>query len=138
MRLILTILCLSSLFIACKPAQYTPKNYKGDQLVIGTSGGVTGMMKEYVLLDNGQLFLSKGISGEWKKLKCLKRPITRDIFAKTVELELGTIKFKHPGNLTYYILLKNPPHTNEIRWGESGIAPPEGVVKFYEYLISLF
>ena len=138
MRLILAILCLSPLFIACKPAQYTPKNYRGDQLVIGTSGGVTGMMKEYVLLDNGQLFLSKGISGEWKKIRSIKRSTTREVFAKSVELELAAIKFRHPGNLTYYIILKNPPHSNEIRWGESGTTPPDGVVKFYEYLVSLF
>jgi hypothetical protein len=138
MKLILTTLCILPLFFACKSTHFTPKNYKGPQLVIGSSGGVTGMMKEYILLDNGQVFLSKGLSGEWKEIKKLKKSDTREIFDKASELGLGTVKFKHPGNLTYYFILKQPPRSNEIKWGESGISPPDGISTFYDYLTSLF
>ena len=138
MKLILTTLCLLPLLVACKSTHFTPKNYKGHQLVAGSSGGVTGMMKEYVLLSNGQLFLSKGLNGEWKELSKLKKSKINEIFKKAAELGLGTLKFKHPGNMTYYLILKQPPHSNEIKWGESGILPPEGISAFYDYLISVF
>ena len=138
MRLILSILCTITLFFSCKSTQFTPKNYKGDQLVVGSSGGVTGMLKEFVLLDNGQLFVSNGLKGEWKEVRQLKKSKTKEIFGKATELELGTLKFKHPGNMTYYLALKRPPRSNEIRWGESGVPPPDGVRAFYDYLIALF
>jgi hypothetical protein len=106
MKLMMITLCLLPLLFACKSTHFTPKNYKGQQIVIGSSGGVTGMMKEYTLLDNSQLFLSKGIKGEWKELEKLKKPKTKSIFNKAAELGLGTMKFKHPGNMTYYLILK--------------------------------
>jgi hypothetical protein len=138
MKLILTTLCILPFLFACKSTHFSPKNYKGNQIVVGSSGGVTGMMKEYVLFENSQLFLSKGLNGEWRELAKLKKPKTREIFKKSAELGLGTIKFKHPGNVTYYLILKQPPRSNEIKWGESGIEPPEGITSFYKYLISLF
>ncbi|MCX6306231.1 MAG: hypothetical protein NT040_14805 [Bacteroidetes bacterium] len=138
MKLTLAVLCLLPLFLACKSPHFTPKTYKKNQIIIGSSGGVTGMMKEYVLLDNGQLFLSKGLSGEWRELKSLKKSQTRAIFNKAEELDLGTLKFKHPGNLSYYLILKQPPRSNEVKWGETGVSPPEGITLFYEYLITLF
>jgi hypothetical protein len=138
MKLIFTTLFILPLLFSCKSTQYTPKNYNGAQLVIGSSGGVTGMMKEYVLLDNGQLFLSKGLNGEWKEFSKLKKTKTREIFSSAAELGLGTLKFKHPGNVTYYLTLKQPPRSNEIKWGEPGVPPPDGIIAFYSYLISLF
>ena len=138
MKLILSLICIVPLLVACKSSNFTPKTYKGAQLVIGSSGGVTGMMKEYILLDNSQLFLSKGLKGEWKPVKNLKKSQTKEIFKKAEELGLGTLKFKHPGNMTYYFILKHPPRSNETKWGESGIVPPEGITAFYNYLLSLF
>ncbi len=123
---------------SCKSTHFSPKNFKGTQIVVGTSGGVTGMMKEYILFDNSQLFLSKGIKGEWRELTTLKKATTRQIFKKAADLGLSTLKFNHPGNMTYYLIMKQPPRSNEIRWGESGILPPDGVSAFYDYLTSLF
>jgi hypothetical protein len=138
MKLYLTILCILPVLFSCKPTQFTPKNHKGDQLLVGSSGGVTGMLKEFVLLDNGQLFVSNGLKGEWKEVRKLKKSKTKEIFEKATALGLGTLKFKHPGNMTYYLLLKQPPRSNEIKWGESGVEPPDGISAFYEYLIALF
>jgi hypothetical protein len=137
-KLIFIALCLFPLLFSCKSTHFTPKNYKGIQLVVGTSGGVTGMMKEYVLLENRQLFLSKGLTGEWKELRQLKRTQTKEIFSKASELGLASLKFNHPGNLTSYLIFKQPPRSNEVKWGESGVLPPEGIVEFYNYLISIF
>lgn len=138
MKKIIPFLCILPLLIACKSTHFTPKNYNGSQIVAGSSGGVTGMMKEYTLLDNGQLFLSSGISGEWKELRKLKKPAAKEIFKKATDLGLSDMRFRHPGNMTYYLILKQPPRSNEIKWGESGISPPEGVSNFYDYLLSQF
>jgi hypothetical protein len=138
MKLILTGLCILSLLSACKSTHFTPKTYKGNQIVAGSSGGVTGMMKEYILLDNNQLFLSNGIKGEYREMEPLKKSKTKEIFKRASSLGLGTMNFRHPGNMTYYLILKQPPRSNEVKWGESGISPPEEISKFYDYLLSYF
>ncbi len=131
-------LMLLALLPGCKQKQYTPKNHKGSQIVAGSSGGVTGMLKEYILLDNGQLFLSKGLKGEWKAIGKLKRTVARDLFKKAEALDLGGKRFSHPGNMTYYLMLKDPSRTYEVKWGEAGLAPPDGIESFYNELITAF
>jgi hypothetical protein len=138
MKTLLPYLCLLLLGISCKSAQHTPKTYNDAQIRVGSSGGVSGMIREYCLLDNGQLFISKGVEGEWKEMKKLKKGLTREIFNKADKIEIQSVKFKHPGNMTYYIIFRYPPRTNEIKWGESGVTPPEGIKPFYDYLMTIF
>jgi len=130
--------CILVIMVSCKSTQYTPKDYPGHQLIIGTYGGVTGMMHEYVLLDNGALFLSKGIKGEWKPVRRLKKSETHTLFKTADTLGIDRIKFKHPGNVTSYLMLKDPSRTYEIQWGASGIPPPEPIKRFYDHLVSVF
>jgi hypothetical protein len=131
-------LCVLMILFSCRSTHYTPKNYKDVQLIAGNSGGVSGMIREYCLLENGQLFQTKGITGEWKELPRLKKSLTRDIFNKVTELGLETTKFSHPGNMTYYLTLKQPSRSNTIKWGESGSPPPEGIKAFYDYLMKIY
>lgn len=134
------ILLLSSLMAlsSCKSVRYTPKTYTKTQIVAGSSGGVTGMIREYSLLDNGQLFISKGFDGEWKEVKKIEKKKTQDIFNKATAIGLETIIFSHPGNMTYYLIMKSPSRKNEVRWGETGVAMPEKVKEFYDYLMTIF
>lgn len=138
MKRLLTLFALLPALIACKPAQYTPKTYTGQQIVAGSSGGVTGMMKEYAVFDNGQRFVSNGLKGEWKALPRLKKSKAREVFSRAEEIDLINVKFSHPGNMTYYLVMKQPPRSREIKWGESGISPPEEVTGFYEFLMKIF
>jgi hypothetical protein len=137
MMRILSVLCLLSLLFSCKSTHYTPKTYKAAQLTIGSSGGVSGTIREYILLDNGQLFMSKGINGELKELRKIGKGETARIFKKADELGIGTLKFNHPGNMTYSLTLKKSSGTNAVSWGESGIPAPTGIKEFYDYLVSL-
>lgn len=120
--------------ISCKTITYSPMNYKDQQLVVGSSGGVTGTIKEYALLDNGRLYVSKGITGEWKYLRKVKGAKVRDIFNKAEELGLDTMKFKHPGNMSYYLIIRTSKKSNEVKWGEAGEPVPSGIIAFYQEL----
>ena len=133
-----SVACILLLSASCHSTHYTPKTYKSIQLTVGTSGGVTGTIKEYTLFDNGQFFTNQGITGEIKEHPKIDRGETHRIFKKAGELGIGTLKFSHPGNITYYMILKQPSRSNVIKWGEAGVAPPEGIKEFYGYLLSVF
>jgi hypothetical protein len=135
MKKILILLFAFLSLISCKTTKYSPVNYKDQQLVVGSSGGVTGTIKEYALLDNGQLYVNKGISGEWKYLRKVKGAKVRYIFNKVEELGLDTMKFKHPGNMSYYLVIKTSKKSNEVKWGEAGKPVPAGINAFYQELI---
>ena len=126
------------LLFSCKPAHYSPKSYKSSQLIIGSSGGVTGNIQEFTLLDNGHLFMSKGLSGEVKELPKVGRSTTRDFFKTAHSLGIGSLQFNHPGNITYYLILKTATSKNTVKWGESAILPPAGIKEFHDRLLSEF
>jgi hypothetical protein len=138
MKKLIAVGCILTMLFSCKSTNFSPKNYSESQLIVGNGGGVSGMIREYCLLDNGQLFTSKGVSGQWKAMRKLKKTQTREIFNKVTNLGLSTLKFDHPGNMTYYFIIKKPPRSNQIRWGESGVSTPEGIKTFYDYLMTIF
>jgi hypothetical protein len=135
----LSIVCILALSFSCKSTHYTPRTYRSAQITVGSSGGVTGSIKEFTLLDNGQLFVSKGVTGEIKEMKAVGRSETNRIFKRAEEAGLATLKFNHPGNMTYFLILRNPSKSNAIKWGESGISPPpgsKGILRLSFYSIS--
>ena len=138
MKQIFSLIIFTTLLFSCKTTHFSPKTYQGQQIIAGSSGGITGMMKEYCILDNGHLFMSKGIAGDWREMSPLKRSVTKYIFSRGEELHLEKMKFRHPGNMTYYLILKNPKRSYEVRWGESGTAAPDSVESFYHYLFTQF
>ncbi len=135
---IIPFLLILPLLFSCKSTHYTPKNYQAAQLTVGSSGSVTGTFKEFTLLSNGQFFVNKGVTGELKELQKIGTSETHRIFKKVEDLELGTLKFNHPGNISHYLILKKHSKTNVVRWGEPGISPPAGIDEFYKYLLSVF
>ena len=133
----LPVLCFFALFLSCSSSHYTPKTYKASQLTFGSSGGVTGMIREYQLLDNGQLFMSTGVDYELKELPPVAKSETKKLFGTAGELMPDTLKFIHPGNMTYYVILKKKSGTITVKWGESGLRAPKGVKEFYDHAISV-
>ncbi|MCX6277633.1 MAG: hypothetical protein NT004_06025 [Bacteroidetes bacterium] len=135
---ILIILSISILLFSCKSTQYTPKNYRETQLIVGSGGGVSGMIREYCLLDNGQIFVSKGIAGDWKALKYVKSSKVRSFVNRAKDLGLDTIHFNHPGNMTYYFVYKSGKRSNEIKWGQTDKAIPVNINELYKEIIKAF
>jgi hypothetical protein len=133
-----TFLLLTILIFSCKSTNYNPATYKGDQIVTGSSGGVTGAIREYALFENGQLFVCKGISGDWKALKNVKGSKVRAFFNKAKEIGLDTLHFNHPGNMTYFMIYKSQGQSNEVKWGKSDNPAPRNIQAFYQELISGF
>ncbi|MEI6433618.1 MAG: hypothetical protein WCP32_02155 [Bacteroidota bacterium] len=135
---ILIFLPIMILLFSCKSTQYTPKNYRETQLIVGSSGGVSGMIREYCLLDNGQIFVSKGIAGDWKALKYVKSSKVRSFVSRSKDLGLDTLHFNHPGNMTYYFVYKSGKRTNEVKWGEADKPIPANIKVFYQEIIQAF
>lgn len=135
---ILIFLPIMILLFSCKSTQYTPKNYRETQLIVGSSGGVSGMIREYCLLDNGQIFVSKGIAGDWKALKYVKSSKVRSFVSRAKDLGLDTLHFNHPGNMTYYFVYKSGKRTNEVKWGEADKPIPANIKVFYQEIIQAF
>lgn len=136
-----TLLACSLLiiFAGCKTSKpISLESYKGKKLIIGNSGGATGAILTWYILDNGKIYVTKSIQDEPKELKKLPKSTTNSLFEKAQALELSKDEFNHPGNMTYFIEFVSPPApSNKIKWGDNAFNVPEKYLNFYKETLSI-
>lgn len=128
-----------SLFAACVHARFTLDELPDDQLRFGSGGGFAGAYKEYLLLDNGQVFLFE--FGPAKKdtfeLQSLTRQETKMVFKELDSLRLQKYDFNYPGNMSYYVRLSDEQTEHSVQWGDPRWTVRPDIAEFHSELKSL-
>jgi hypothetical protein len=98
---------------------------------LGKGGGFTGKYDEYQVKSNGEVYnISNGQSPVL--FKTFSKDQIKDIFRKFDGLNISSVNFSHPGNMTSYIRCEINNKTWEIKWGDAKYAPPQNVFDFFE------
>jgi hypothetical protein len=102
---------------------------------IGRGGGFTGKYDEYLVKSNGEVYnISNGQSPVL--FFTLTKEQATNIFKKLDQLNIPTLNFSHPGNMTSYIRIEANQKNYEIKWGDTKNAPPQNVSDFFELVWS--
>jgi hypothetical protein len=102
---------------------------------LGKGGGFTGKYDEYLVKSNGEVYnISNGQSPVL--FKTFSKDQIKDIFRKFDGLNISSVNFSHPGNMTSYIRCEQNNKTCEIKWGDARMPPPQNVMDFFEALWS--
>ncbi len=104
------------------------------QLVFGNGGGFTGKVTQYTLYANGKLFLDDPLTNQSKQVNSLSKKETAELFKEVQQLNLSALHFSHPGNLYYFIQLKDQETKQEITWGDAEHPVPSSVQQVYDKL----
>jgi hypothetical protein len=99
------------------------------EMVFGWGGGFTGMIEEYHLLKNGTL---KKASEEIKKVDAKQMKLILKAFKK---VNFNKTKLNDPGNLYYFMAVKEGDNEQRLIWNDQTQLPPE-VKAAYDLLIS--
>lgn len=129
-------LALIALLGACKGTQYTPANLPERQLSFGNGGGFAAAYHEYLLLENGQLFVKKGITGEHIALPAVKKRLAKAWYKEASVLFSDSIAFNYPGNIYYFVQWKNADYENRITWGDPVHPDVEKMKALYDELMT--
>jgi hypothetical protein len=136
MRLFFQLYLLTSCFViissSCKSNKYTPENPSPSAVYFGSGGGFTGAVTEYLLCENGQMFVNNSLEDKWKKLESISKKEANELFENTLLLDWKTLELNDPGNFSYFIRLKNREVDKKIVWG--GSAPPADIQLLYTKL----
>ncbi len=100
----------------CKTHKYTLDKYEGPRLTFGTGGGFTGMVKEFSLLSNGQIFM-KYNNGDPVEQPKIKKKQAKKLFKMAEELQLLEKTYNHPGNKYYFIEFHKDGKEAKSVWG---------------------
>ena len=106
------------------------------QIVFGSGGGFTGIVKEYCLLDDGRIVTKEAKDTTFNIVARIGKAKATACFEDSKKMKLSTMKFSEPGNLYQFIAVKEPGlPENRIVWGDKDQPVLENIKTFYKTLI---
>lgn len=100
-------------------------------IAVGKGGGFAGTVREYRLLDSGELFLKEPGAEGFQFVKKKSRKKTQTWFRQLEEIGFSQLDYNHPGNVYQYVLLKKKDSENKVTWSGGDKDLPAGVAEFY-------
>ena len=121
---------------ACSPT-YRIEKTGLSELKFGSEGGFTGNVTSYTLNTDGTLWLHNPIRNDSVIVKKLSKKAVCKIYTKAQKLGVDTIRFKHPGNYSSFLMISKHNVSNRIVWGARGNPVPVEIQSFYDELTSV-
>lgn len=125
---------LTGLFFASCRTTYTTESFPENQLFFGSGGGFTGMVTEYLLLDNGQLYKHPA-PDVYEEMNRIKKKKAANLYAQYDTLGLDDLMFNQPGNIYFFIRMVNGEKENYLSWSDERPLPEVEMMDFYKSLM---
>ncbi len=125
------------LFGSCKTAQVSPEKYEKAKVYFGNGGGFTGELREFCLLENGDVFQINPSSRQATLRNSGAKSLTKSIFKDMAEMDLKKYSYDQPGNLYYWMKYQTDSDSTYLIWGHSDMVVEEEIVNLYETLVEL-
>lgn len=122
------------IFSNCKTTKYTPETFPVNQIIFGDGGGFAGIITEYVLLENGQLFTKTSVKEGYDELESIKKADAARFFEQMNALRLHKFDVHHPGNLYYFLRFTNEELDHTLTWGAGDYNLRKDIMDFYKSL----
>lgn len=140
MQQLLSILIFSSIFFSCASTQSntavtSSNNINNSEMkyCVGRGGGFTGDFEEYMLLENGKVYKRDFVYERDVFYKELSALDTEYLLNKIDELSLYGEDINKPGNMSYYLEIRQGNNTiNKIIWGAHSYYPPKQLEAFHK------
>ena len=126
---------LSLAVLSCKSERQIIISPKAE-LHFGNAGGIANAKNEFILTVDGKLYQRMN-EGPKKLINDLGAKKGVSVLKEAVELGLDSLDFKHPGNMTHFIIVNNGKKTNEVSWGDPQNTPASDIKSFYDKLMEL-
>ena len=132
---ILSILLILASFGCAQ--KMTMEKISTPQIAFGSGGGFTNLLTEYYLLEDGKIVQKSKEGQGYTILTRIDRDKTTQCFAGSKIVNLDNLKFNEPGNMYYFITIRNDEKSeNRIVWGSTDKPVPNEVKSFYKMLLN--
>ncbi len=132
LAILLSLLCI----VSCKTQKESLETYEGMILEFGNSGGFTGTIDCYKLMENGQLFKSTDGSN-FMEIQALKKDLAKQMFQNFETLGFNEMRINDPGNMTFYVSMGQGKRMQTLKWGGTSQVPDPNLKRFYTNLFKL-
>lgn len=121
----------------CNSTKFTTDNLPETQLYFGNGGGFSGLVNQYLLLENGQLFEKKGGAEHFSELKKARKKQATAIFSQLETISFSKLEIDQPGNTYRFVHLLAPSIDHKVTWGKPDYQVHAQVDNLYNDLMAL-
>lgn len=129
---LLVFIILSFILVSCKSQMSNYEDYKGKMIVIGKGGGFSGAYDEFSILENGQVYKYNTITKERLLLGRMKKNFSEQVFNNYKLLKIGEKNINAPGNLNYFIEMKDGENSLKSIWSDQKNETNGELILFYK------
>lgn len=123
------------LFVSCNK-HYTAHQLPATLVTFGDGGGFTGAVTEYTLLENGQLFRSDSMKKDTTEIGKLTKKQAKQLLQEVKALQLDKMTIQEPGNMYYFMGLKEEDQFHKITWGSPNYTIDAKIEALHKKLMS--
>lgn len=125
------------LFAGCM-SQYNARSPLPEkQILFGQGGGFAGKTTTYRINDQGQVFQSSPYTSSQEQVNTISRKRCKKLFLEAEKAYWDTLNIDRPGNIYYFIEIRNRQDTHRIVWGATNYKVSPQVQLFYEQLLNV-
>lgn len=124
-------------FGSCKTGQITPEKYERSKVYFGNGGGFTGELREFCMLDNGDVYQINPSSREATLRDSKGKSLAKSIFKNIENMKLKQYKYDKPGNMYCWVKYHTESDSTYLIWGDESMEVNREVVSMYEELVEM-
>ena len=132
-KLKLLIVTLTILIVGCKSAREVVYKPAGFHIEFGKSGGFTNVPMNYLI--NGDRKVFKHETDKYIYLKTISKQELANLKQILEKSEFSTLALNEPGNMTYFLKVKDNSYENNVQWNDQSDA--ESAKLIYHQLVEL-
>lgn len=128
------------LLSSCKTNQKVTSlnDYKNNIISFGSGGGFTGEETIYSLLENGQIFVSKGLVTKTTNLhSTISKKEAKALFEKALKIDFTKESINAPSNKYYTLSFGKYNEAKQLIWGNNVQSPSTQIKELYDELITI-
>ncbi len=127
------------LFAACSSSRYiNPTEYPDARINFGHGGGFSGMVTEYVLLDNGDLLKKLTQVDSFEIVTTIDKDQTTQLFENYKFLNIESVDCNEPGNMYRYIHFHHEDTDHKIMWSSGQYPDRYPTLKIFHQNLNSF
>lgn len=124
-------------FLGCNTTKFTPDNLPETQLIFGSGGGYSGLVNQYIILENGQLFEKKGDDKTFSEINKIKKKKAHTLYTQLENIAFTEMEVNQPGNIYRFIHLVSSGVDHQLTWGKGDYQVDAQVESLYQELLAL-
>jgi len=103
-------------------------------IIVGSGGGMTGMVNEFHINKDGRVVKQNTLSGQNSIYKTITTEQLNIVNSMFDQLNLSSVDFDRPGNMYYFVGLKEGMKQHRVTWSSADPALPENIRQFYNMM----